>query len=87
LPRPELFIFFLSAIRYAQAMRMSARILGGVLLLLSVVTGLVWYAALSEDHRGILSVTFLDVGQGIAVFVEALQVSGSSSTAGPMIRY
>jgi competence protein ComEC len=50
-------------------MRTSAKILGTVLLLLLVATGLIWYAALSEGHSGTLMVSFLNVGQGDAVFV------------------
>jgi competence protein ComEC len=52
-------------------MRTSAKILGVVLLLLLVATLLVWYAALREDHRSALTVSFLDVGQGDAIFIEA----------------
>ena len=50
-------------------MRMSAKILGVVLLLLLAATSLIWYAALREDHRGRLVVSFLDVGQGDAIFL------------------
>lgn len=49
---------------------MSSKILGSVLLLLFVVTSLVWYAASREDHRGVLTVTFLTVGQGDSAFVQ-----------------
>ena len=45
-------------------MRTSAKILGAVLLLLLIATLFIWYAAIHEDHRGILSVSFLNVGQG-----------------------
>jgi len=52
-------------------MRASAKILGFVILLLLVSTTVVWYAAFAEDHRGTLMVSFLDVGQGDAIFVQA----------------
>jgi competence protein ComEC len=52
-------------------MRASARILGVVLLLLLLAASLIWYAAIKEDHRGKLVVSFLDVGAGDAVFVQA----------------
>lgn len=44
------------------------------LLLLGAVfaaTALVWYVLLFEDRRGKLTVAFLDVGQGDAIFIEA----------------
>lgn len=56
---------------YTFAMRRSTRILGAVLILSALLTGLVWYAALREDRRGLLTVSFLDVGQGDAIFIEA----------------
>lgn len=40
----------------------------GVLLLASAV---LWFAALSEDRRGVLTVAFLDVGQGDAIFIDS----------------
>jgi|GEM_PF-1626547 len=52
-------------------MRASAKILGAVLLLLLLVAGLIWYAAFSEDHRGTLTVSFLNVGAADAVLVKA----------------
>jgi competence protein ComEC len=36
---------------------------------LFVITSLIWYAAFREDHRGELTVSFLDVGQGDAIFI------------------
>jgi len=52
-------------------MRASAKILGVVLLVLLFFAALIWYAALSEDYRGTLTVSFLNVGAGDAVLVEA----------------
>lgn len=41
------------------------------LLALFLVNLLIWYAIFSEPRNGILTVAFLDVGQGDAVFIEA----------------
>ena len=41
------------------------------LALASVLLALVWYAALLEDRRGLLTVSFLNIGQGDAVFIDA----------------
>lgn len=51
-------------------MRTSAKILGAVLSLLLIATAFVWYAAIREDHRGALTLTALNVGQGDAILVE-----------------
>jgi competence protein ComEC len=50
-------------------MRTSAKILGSVIAALTLVTGLLWFAAFGPDHSGALTVSFLNVGQGDAVFV------------------
>src|SRR3989344_6781229 len=42
----------------------------GVLAGLTLLTALVWYAVWQEEQRG-LTVAFLDVGQGDAVYIEA----------------
>lgn len=47
------------------------RVLAAVLMVLLALTILVWYAAWQEDRRGYLTVSFLNVGQGDAVFVDA----------------
>lgn len=52
-------------------MRTSAKIIGVVLLFLSIAAGFTWYAALREDHRGELRVSFLSAGQGDAIYIEA----------------
>ncbi len=39
--------------------------------LLFVVNVFVWYAVLGEERGGVLTVAFLDVGQGDAIFIEA----------------
>lgn len=42
------------------------------ILLLFAVVVLVWYAVFSEDRAGELTVAFLDIGQGDAVFVDSV---------------
>lgn len=42
-----------------------------ILLVLLLFTAVSVYASLREDRRGILTVAFLDVGQGDAIFIEA----------------
>lgn len=41
------------------------------LALLLATTIFIWYAVFAEDRRGILTVAFLDIGQGDAIYVEA----------------
>jgi len=36
-----------------------------------VITIFIWYAVLVEDRRGVLTVAFLDIGQGDAIYIEA----------------
>lgn len=52
-------------------MRRSSKWLGVTLLIALVVTCIVWYAASREDRHGLLTVTFLNIGQGDAVFIDA----------------
>ena len=52
-------------------MRASARIVGAAILVLAIFAGVIWSAALAADHRGILTVSFLNVGQGDSIFIEA----------------
>lgn len=52
-------------------MRRSVQIKGGVILLLVGITLCIWYAAFQEDHRGKLAVSFLDIGQGDSIFIQA----------------
>ena len=40
----------------------------GVFLIITVV---IWYAVIREDRQGILTIAFLDIGQGDAIFLEA----------------
>src|SRR3989344_6286481 len=52
-------------------MRKSSRLTGIVILVLLCVVAIIWYAALREDRRGLLTVSFLDVGQGDSIFIQA----------------
>ncbi|MEK7150287.1 MAG: ComEC/Rec2 family competence protein [Patescibacteria group bacterium] len=36
-----------------------------------VVNVLIWHTVVTEDRRGVLKVSFLDIGQGDAIFIEA----------------
>ena len=41
------------------------------IVLLGVLAFVVWNALLHEDRRGLLTVSFLDIGQGDAIFIDA----------------
>ena len=53
------------------SLQRSSRIVAIALGILISITVLVWYAVWREDRRGILSVSFLDIGQGDAIFIDA----------------
>lgn len=55
----------------------------GLLLFLLAVNVLVWYAVWREDRRGMLTVAFLDVGQGDAIYIEAPNGNQVLLDAGP----
>ncbi len=52
-------------------MRQSARVKGIAILVLFIVTFSIWYVTLNESRGGLLEVSFLDVGQGDAIFIQA----------------
>jgi competence protein ComEC len=52
-------------------MQQSARVLGWTLLVLLAVTVVIWIAVAQAETGGELRVTFLDVGQGDAIFVQS----------------
>lgn len=52
-------------------MRKSSKLLLAIVVVLALFACLIWYAALAEDRRGLLTVSFLNVGQGDAVFIDA----------------
>ena len=45
--------------------------MGVVIVILVFITGGIWYAVAREDAHGILTVSFLNVGQGDAIFIRA----------------
>jgi|SRR3989344_3310267 len=51
-------------------MRPSVQIQGLVVLFLFLVTLGIWYAIFREDRHGILTVSFLNIGQGDAIFID-----------------
>ncbi|MFA7310074.1 MAG: MBL fold metallo-hydrolase [Candidatus Paceibacterota bacterium] len=52
-------------------MRKSARYMAVVITVALVLVSCIWYAALREDRQGLLTVSFLDIGQGDAIFIDA----------------
>src|SRR3569832_1369499 len=52
-------------------MKRSARVTGVILAVSLVLCAAIWYAALREDRRGLLTVSFLDIGQGDAIFIDS----------------
>lgn len=66
-------------------MRKSSKVLGVMVMLLTVLASIVWYAALREGRRGLLTVSFLDIGQGDSIFIDApsgrqMLIDGGPST-------
>src|SRR3989344_9442333 len=56
---------------YHREMRRSVQVQGFVILILFLLVLGIWYAAWCEDRAGMLTVSFLNVGQGDAIFGEA----------------
>ena len=52
-------------------MRRSSWIMLITILLLAMLAAVVWSAVFREERRGILTVSFLDIGQGDAIFIDA----------------
>ena len=52
-------------------MRNSSRWLGVILLIAACIACIIWYAAMREDRHGLLTVTFLNIGQGDSIFIDA----------------
>src|SRR3954470_6966475 len=52
-------------------MQKSSAVLGVAIALLTCLSLCIWYAAVREDRRGILTVYFLDIGQGDSIFIDA----------------
>lgn len=68
---------------YTAPMKRSSRILAVVLALLTLLALCIWYAALTEDRRGLLTVSFLDIGQGDAIFIDAPSGNQALIDGGP----
>lgn len=49
----------------------SAKILWITLLVLVIVTSCIWYAVIREDRGNLLTISFLDIGQGDSIFIDA----------------
>ena len=49
----------------------STKVLGTAILALLFLASLIWYAALREERQGLLTVSFLDIGQGDSIYIEA----------------
>ncbi|MBI5457700.1 MBL fold metallo-hydrolase [Candidatus Kaiserbacteria bacterium] len=67
-------------------MRKSVRIKGAAIVVLLLATLCIWYAAIQEDHRGFLAVSFLDIGQGDSIFIQVpsgrqVLVDGGANTS------
>ena len=52
-------------------MRHSVRITGILIIILLAVAAVVWSAVLRESRHGVLTVSFLDVGQGDSIWIES----------------
>ncbi|MEK9153926.1 MAG: MBL fold metallo-hydrolase [Patescibacteria group bacterium] len=52
-------------------MQKSVKILGVTILILFIITSTVWYAVIREERGGVLTVSFLNVGQGDSIFIDA----------------
>lgn len=52
-------------------MRKSTRISGILILTLLIVSAVIWSAVLRESRHGVLTVSFLDVGQGDSILIES----------------
>ncbi len=64
-------------------MRASARIVGVAIVVLAGMAGGIWSAALNEDPRGILKVSFLDIGQGDAILIQSPSGATALIDGGP----
>ncbi len=52
-------------------MRRSVKITGLAILALLFLSLCIWYAVIQESRNGILTVSFLDIGQGDSIFIDA----------------
>jgi competence protein ComEC len=49
----------------------SAKFLSVAILVAAIVAGFIWYAELREDRHGLLTVSFLNIGQGDSIYIES----------------
>lgn len=52
-------------------MRRSVQIMGVVILILFAATAVIWSAVLHNDRHGVLTVSFLNIGQGDSILIES----------------
>lgn len=52
-------------------MRRSVKITGYAILALLFLTSCIWYAVILESRNGLLTVSFLNIGQGDSIFIDA----------------
>src|SRR3989344_807305 len=67
-------------------MQKSVQIKGVAIVVLLLAAICIWYVAMREDHRGSLTVSFLNIGQGDSIFIQApsgrqVLIDGGPSTS------
>src|SRR3990167_1273181 len=67
-------------------MQKSVQIKGVAIVVLLLAAICIWYVAMREDHRGSLTVSFLNIGQGDSIFIDAptgrqVLIDGGPSTS------
>lgn len=64
-------------------MRRSSKWMGLILLAALFIVGIIAYAAMREDRHGLLTVTFLNIGQGDSIFIDAPSGAQAIIDGGP----
>ena len=57
--------------QYIIATMRSVQVKAIAILVFSVVTLCIWYVVIIEDRRGLLTVSFLNIGQGDSILIDA----------------
>ncbi|MDP3645931.1 MAG: MBL fold metallo-hydrolase [bacterium] len=52
-------------------MRKSSKVLGAAILILLALVICIWYTVFREDRGGLLTISFLNIGQGDSIFIDA----------------